>query len=155
MKKWKKMMIATSNGRNINNLQSIKDMAKVIPVKELTVKQALKELEVLSESVDFDTEFDEDTPVKKLRELVKEGREAVENAEEDEDEDEKLGGEDDDEVDLEEEATPKGKGVNVYDKNGKHVRTYTEKEHGKGFRAIAKQFLEKSGREGYTLKEAK
>lgn len=121
---------------------------------KLTAPEALAELETLSESVEFEESFDAETPLKKLQKLVAEGRKALADA--------ALGGADDedgddtdeDEVDLEEES-PKGKGVHVFDKNGKFVRTYTQKDHGKEYRALAKQFVEKTGREGYTTKESK
>lgn len=136
-------------------------MAKEKDVAKLSKEDALAELEVLAEKVEFDEEYSEKTSLKDLRRLVKEGRAALAEAE-DEDE-ESLGGDDDseeedadedDDVDLE-ESGPKGKGVHVYDKNGKHVRTYTAKEHGKEYRALAKQFIEKPGREGYSTKETK
>lgn len=53
------------------------------PVSKLTKDEALKELEVLGEEIDFEEEYNENTPVKDLRELVKQGRELL--AEDDED----------------------------------------------------------------------
>lgn len=136
-------------------------MAEETEVKaanKLTKKEALAELAVLAEKVEFDEEYSEKTDLKKLQKLVKEGRKALAEAE-DEDE-EGLGGddeseEDDEDVELEESEVPKGKGVQIFDKSGKHVRTYTVKKHGKEYRALAKEFLEKNESKGYTSKDAK
>lgn len=137
-------------------------MAEETEVKaanKLTKKEALAELAVLAEKGEFDEEYSEKTDLKKLQKLVKEGRKALAEAE-DEDE-EGLGSEDDEseeddeDVELEESSVPKGKGVQIFDKSGKHVRTYTVKKHGKEYRALAKQFLEKNEGKGYTSRDAK
>ena len=39
----------------------------------------------------------------------------------------------------------KAKHVNVVDPNGTVIRTYSEEEHGNGYRKLAKQFAEKKG----------
>lgn len=44
---------------------------------KLTKTEALAELEILSKDVEFETEYDSETPVAKLRALVQEGRDAL------------------------------------------------------------------------------
>lgn len=121
---------------------------------KLTAPEALEELAVLSESVEFEESFDESTPLKKLQKLVADGRKALADAALGGSDDEEGDDTDEDEVDLEEEA-PKGKGAHVFDRAGKLVRTYTAKKHGKEYRALAKQFVEKNESKGYTTKESK
>ncbi len=122
---------------------------------KLTAPEALEELKVLSESVEFEEGYDENTPLKKLQKLVADGRKALADAALAGDAGTDEDAEDEVDVDVAESDTPKGKGVHVYTAGGKHVRTYTEKKHGKGFRDLAKQFVEKNESKGYTLKEAK
>ena len=47
---------------------------------------------------------------------------------------------------------PKGSAV-VFDKGGNYIRTYSLEEHGKNFGDLAKQFISKKGREGYSILE--
>ena|SRR3990167_2567112 len=47
------------------------------PVEQLTAKQALAELKTLSEDVEFDETFDENTPIERLQALVTEGRDVL------------------------------------------------------------------------------
>lgn len=132
---------------------------EVKAANKLTKKEALAELKVLAESVEFDEEYSEKTDLKTLQKLVKEGRKALAEAEDGDEEG--LGSEDDEseendeDVELEESTAPKGKGVQIFDKDGKHVRTYTIKENGKEYRALAKEFLEKNEGKGYTSRDAK
>jgi uncharacterized membrane protein len=146
----------------------VKTEAKKKPALRLTKAEALAELAVLSETVEFDQEYSEETKLDVLRELVRDGREAA--AEPDAPE---LGGEEPEadeeeekaDVDDDEEATPapavtaseapKGPGAHVFDGNGRYVRTYTPKLHGKDFAKVAKQFCAKKGREKFQIRVAK
>lgn len=82
--------------------------------------------------------------------------ESDESDEDSEDEDDVAEEDEEEEDDTEvQESAPKGAGVHVFDKRGKHVRTYTKREHGKDYADLAQQFISKKGREGYTTKAVK
>lgn len=54
---------------------------------------------------------------------------------------------------VEEKASKKdGKSVSVLDASGNLIRVFSESVHGKEFADLAKQFVSKKGREGYSLK---
>lgn len=140
-------------------------------VSALTKEEALVELAVLAESVEFDEEWGEDSKLADLKRLVKEGREALaEESEEDEedadesDEDSEDDGETDEDEEGDEdnersvsvtESGPKGKGIHVFNQHGKYVRTYSAKVHGKDYAKLAEEFLGKQGREKFGSKEVK
>lgn len=136
-------------------------MADQKAVSRLTKSEALEELETLGAEVDFESEWDESTPVKDLRALVKEGREVlaeVEDEDEDLDEGEEANEEEevDDEEEIEEDDSDEvAAGCHVFDARGNFVRAYTPERHGKAYAKLAKQFCAKSGREGYTVKTVK
>lgn len=128
-------------------------MTEAKPVAEMTAEECLEELETLSETVEFGEKFGKKTKLADLQRLVEEGRAAdeEESDEDDEDEDDDEDLDEDEDVELE-ESGPKGKGVHVFDKSGKYVRSYTAAKHGKKFRDLAEQFAEKKG---YSSKEVK
>lgn len=137
------------------------------PASRLNKEEALEELGALAEVVDFEEEFSEESKLVDLRRLVAEGREAAVESDDEDESDEESDEADDEEVDdvdddeeetpvvVSESAAPKGTGVHVYDKNGKYIRTYSPKVHGKDYAKLAKQFVSKKGREGYKTREVK
>ena len=129
-----------------------------VAISKLTADEALAELAVLvEEGVEYEEEYNEKTPVKDLRRLVKEGREALagddeataEGDEEDADEE----GDDEAEEEEDEDDTVKGDSVQILDKNNRVLRTYSKRVHGKEFVSLAKEFLSKAGRDGFTMKK--
>ena len=173
-------------------------MAKSKKVKapsKLNKGEALKELEVLSQEVEFGEEYTEDTPLKDLRAAVAEGRKALKEAEEaaeedaeevdeadeseeeeaedtdeedDSDDDEEDEEEDDsddadeEDADDDEEEEAEGDGavsLTAKEKKAKYitvelkdgsVRTYSQVEHGKKFRVLAKQYAKNKKGKVYT-----
>lgn len=134
-------------------------------VGELTVDECLAELKELSKDVEFDVKFTKRTPVKELRALVQEGRDAIAEDAEDVDlggdessEDEKSdSGKSDEESEEEsedesEEETAKPAprvqivrtvegSLTVVVKNGE-TRTYSRASHGEHWRVLAQQYAD-------------
>lgn len=123
-------------------------------VEIMNKEECLAELEELAEEVDFeDAKWNKRTSLEDLQGLVTEGREALESEEEgSEDNNEDS---EDEEVELNESSVPKGPGVHIFDAEGNYVRTYSKKVHGEDFSNLAKKFVKKPGREGYTTKVSK
>ena len=50
-------------------------------------------------------------------------------------------------------VTVKGKSVAILDKTGNIVRTYSEKDHGKGYLDLAKGFAKKNEHKGFKIEK--
>lgn len=136
---------------------------KEVAVSKLSAEECLAELEELKGAgVQFDVEFSDETPLKELRSLVKDGRKAL--GEEGKDESAKgdsTSGESKDETKSEGVAKPEptpepirtsqrsATMLTVVCNPVEKTRTYSEKTHGKNWKILAHQYAENMKRKGF------
>lgn len=130
---------------------SVEDLRKLV-VKGRAALEASEEEdedEDKTEAEDDESEEgeEEDTEDEADESEEEDSVEADEDPEEVEDEEE-------DDADIDGEVS-RGEAVHVFDKGDNYVRSYTKQEHGKKYLDLAKQFISKSGREGFTVKKTK